>query len=408
MGKTGWMAAAAVEHLYTVPEASVIIASTSIRTAMHCYGRAVRIIELTEALRGNAIVYRNKADPYTELPARGAIMRPLPAEEKYIVGQTPSLVLIDEVGYVSPPTLEAMQTSLGKVPGAVMVAFGTPGLGVIGSDDLPNVMWQMRQLSLSEDPPEGLRYVEHAARATDDPGHKDTWKRAYAGLLGDLVDARAVANDYATMPPSRFGQMRLGLWTQHEDAWMTPDAWDSLELDEGPLGSGALITLGFDGSVRRDSTALVAYEPATGRLVVLGHWTGEVSRAEVMAAVDDAFTRYNVARMLADPWYWREALQELGERLGEELVLEYNTASIERMAPASDAFRTAVMLGQITWDGTQALRSHVLNAVAKRTPKGDIITRDARRPRDTDLAVASVLAYEASRTWEEVPAPVIY
>ena len=411
MGKTGWIAAVAVWALFDRDGADVIICSTSMRQAMKGYGRAVRIIETSVRMTDTAMVYRNKADPYVELPSRGSFLRPLPAEERYIVGESPTMILIDEVGYVERDTYEAMQTSLGKADDAALVAFGTPGLGVIATDARPNLMYQLREQARGSTPPGGLRYIEHAARPSDDPADRRSWKRANP-LLGDLVDPRAVALDLATMPPARFGQMRLGLWTQHESAWMPTDAWDALELDRSPLDDGALVSLGFDGSIRRDSTALVAFEPSRARLVVLGHWTGQrdgdaIPRDEVMATIDRAFERYAVSALYADPWHWRGELQELEARLGER-VLEWNTAAVSRMAPASDAFMAAVLQRELVWDGTPALRAHVLAAIAKRTAAGDIIARDARRPRDTDLATAAILAFEASRTYIEPPRPAIY
>jgi len=426
MGKTGWMAAVGVEAVFSRPGAQVLFLGTSMRAAMRAYGRAVRIIETSERLSEAAMIYRNKAEPWTELPTRGAIMRPLPALEPYIVGEAPTMILMDELGYIDHSTYEAMQTSLGKHDGARLIAFGTPGLGVVDSDASPNTMYQLRSLSLSATPPPDLVYLEHAAGPTDDPADVRTWRKAYgctcsaareheqarcSGILGDLVTERAVAHDFATMPPSRFGQMRLGLWTDHEAAWMPRDAWEALDVEPAPLEPGALVSLGFDGSVSRDSTALVAHEPATGRIVVLGHWPGDgtpIPRAEVVAAIDEAFSRFHVLAMYADPWHWRSELQELAAHHGEDVVVEWNSASSARMGPASDAFLAAVLKGEITHDGSQALKAHMLNAVAKRTAQGDLIARDARRPRDTDLATAAILAYEASRTAEPAPAVFVY
>jgi phage terminase large subunit-like protein len=417
MGKTGWMAAVGVWALFAQPNARVLFVSTGLRTARKAYDRAVRIIETNDRLAETAMIYHTRADPYVELPLRGSSMAPLVAEEQYIIGEAPTMILVDEIGYVEHKTFEAMQTSLGKSgdDGSVLVAFGTPGLGVVDSDSTPNQMWQLRTLAQSDSPPRDLTYVEHAARPTDDMAEIRTWRRAYGwrssrdpGLLGDLVSERAVAHDFATMPPSRFAQMRCGIWSDHEAQWMPRDAWDRLAIDPTPLAPGALVSLGFDGSVSRDQTALVAFESASSRLVVLGHWQGEIPRDEVMATIDRAFTEYTVSRLYADPWWWRREIQELSDRLGEELVLEYNTASVARMAPASDAFLAAVLQQQIAWDGSPALRAHMLNAVSKRTAAGDIIARDARRPRDTDLAVAAILAHEAARTWVEPLKPSVW
>ena len=209
--------------------------------------------------------------------------------------------------------------------------------------------------------------------------------------------------------------MRLGMWTQHEAAWMPQDDWDALPVEAGPPHDGSTITLGFDGSVGGDTTALCFYEPASGRVGVLGHWErprGErhwrVPRKDVRLAIEDAFTRYNVIALYADFYFWRDTLGELAEKYGEERVVEFATNAPSRMAPATDAFRTAAVTSQLVWDGNPAFRSHVLSAVAKQTPVGDVIVKDARKPQFIDIAIAAILSKEAARTAEQLPVPVVW
>jgi len=135
--------------------------------------------------------------------------------------------------------------------------------------------------------------------------------------------------------------------------------------------------------------------------VVLGLWQRPanardwaVPRDEVIAAIDVAFTRLAVVMFYGDPWYWRSELQELALRYGDR-VQELNTASAVRMGPATDALMTAVRKRDVAWDGTEALRVHILAAVAKRTQAGDVTVKDARHPQPIDIAVAAVLAHEA-------------
>lgn len=402
--KSGLAAAIAVWGLYDREAAQVLICSTSLRTAKIVYSRSVRIIELNETLLAHAMVYRNAAEPYVELPGRGSKLIPLPAEEKYIVGGSPTLIIVDELGYVTADTYEAMQTSLGKTDDGLLFGMGTPGLGIQGTDSEPNQMWSMRQRAMGDTPARGVVWVEFAARADDPPHLRSTWRRANPAL-GDLVGYREVELDHETMPPSRFAQMRLGRWTQSETAWMPLETWNRLDV-VGPAGEcadGTLVALGFDGSATTDTTALVAYELTTGRLVVLGHWQRpdnvrdwSVPRDEVMAAIDTAFTRLAVVMFYGDPWYWRGELQLLHE-IYDARVQEFNTASAVRMGPATDALMTAVRTRQVAWDGTEALRIHVLAAVAKRTAAGDVIVKDARHPQPIDIAVAAILAHEAGR-----------
>ena len=402
--KSGLAAAIAVWALYDREAAQVLICSTSLRTAKIIYSRAARIIELNPALEAHAQVFRNAAEPYVELPGRGSKMIPLPAEEKYIVGGSPTMIIVDELGYVTADTYEAMQTSLGKTVDRFLLGIGTPGLGGVGTDSEPNQMWSMRQRALSDSPAKGVVWVEYAAGQDDDPSKRATWRKANPAL-GDLVGYREVELDFETMPPSRFAQMRLGRWTQSETAWMPIDTWERLDV-VGPAGScadGTLVALGFDGSATTDTTALVAFELTTGRFVVLGHWKKpdnarewQVPRAEVMAVIDAAFTRLAVVMYYGDPWYWRAEHQELRQRWGDR-IQEFNTASAVRMGPATDALMTAVRTRAVAWDGTEALRVHILAAVAKRTQAGDVIVKDARHPQPIDIAVAAILAHEAGR-----------
>lgn len=398
--KSGLAAALAVWGLYDREASQVLVCSTSMRTAKIIYGRAVRIIELNPDLMAHAMVYRNAAEPWVELPDRGSKMMPLPAEEKYIVGGSPTMIIVDELGYVTHETYEAMQTSLGKTDDGWLFGMGTPGLGVVDTDSRPNLMWAMRTRALSDSPAEGVVWIEYAADKDDDPSRRATWRKANPAL-GDLVGYREVQLDYETMPPARFGQMRLGQWTQNEAAWMSLDAWGRLDVVPGECADGTLVTLGFDGSQSSDTTALVAWEVMTGRLVVIGHWQKdrrdwEVPRAEVMAVIDRTFSRLSVVAMYADPWYWRSELQELALRYGDR-VQQWNTASVTRMAPATDAFRAAVQKRDLAWDGTPALGVHVLAAVAKLTQAGEVIIKDARYPQPIDLAIAAILAHEAGR-----------
>ena len=88
--------------------------------------------------------------------------------------------------------------------------------------------------------------------------------------------------------------------------------------------------------------------------------------------------------------------------------MEWNTAAATRMAPATDAFYQAVVKRELTWDGNPVLRQHVLAAVARQTPLGAVITKDARRPQHIDALTASILAYEAWRTAAPAPVYAIY
>jgi hypothetical protein len=414
-GKTGLIAALLVWALFDREGAQVLAVSTAKRTARLSYDRAVRIIELNPRLSAQCLVFHNAADPYTWQPHRNSFMYPLPADESSTVGMDPTFVIIDEVGYVPMSVYTTMLSSMGKSEETLAIAIGTPGLGTVEKDGSPNIMWQLREMARSENPPPGLAYVEYSADLEADVNDRKQWKKANPGI-GDLIDWESVALDAATLPPSVFRQMRLGMWTTRERQWVSPELWDALPIIPGVPDDGATIVLGFDGSVSGDGTALMGYELSTSRLFVVGWWQRpanggwdwKVPRSEVIGRVEQAFNTWNVVFMYMDPPYWREEMEKWQEELGAERVIEYPTFARARMAVATDRLYTAIKKVEVAWDGTPELRGHVMSAVAERTPMGDVVRKDARHPMLIDLAVASILAYEAGAAAENAPVPAIY
>jgi phage terminase large subunit-like protein len=410
-GKTSLSAPLLVFFLFDRIGASVICGATGMRGAKLAYDKAVTIIKRNPRLNEQCRIFENAAEPHVDLPHRSATMLPLPATEAAIVGQGPSEALIDEVGYVEADTLEAIATGMGKIDGSLLLCIGTPGVGT-HRDGEANPMWRRREMANGDNPPPGMIYLEHAAPMHMDPSSPKTWAKANPGL-GIFVDPRVVAKDYATLRLSRFRQMRLGQWGQAESAWMPEELWNGLSVEVGDIPDGAIVALGFDGSVSGDCTALVAFELSTGRFVVLGVWERDpgvkhwqVPRAEVVAEIDRAFTRLTVVALYADPWYWRSEMQELAQRYGERVV-EWNTGAPSRMGPATDAMYQAVATREVCWDGDERMKAHMLAAVAKQTAQGDVIQKDARKPQKIDLAVAAILAHEAARL-TPIPEPPDY
>jgi phage terminase large subunit-like protein len=162
------------------------------------------------------------------------------------------------------------------------------------------------------------------------------------------------------------------------------------------------VVLAFDGSASGDSTALVGCTVgATPHLCVHGIWENpgdprwRVPRAEVDAAVALAFERYEVVEVACDPWGWRTDIEGWAERHGDRRVIEWNTANGQRMAPATDRCYQAVVTGTLTHDGDPRLAAHMAHCVAKRTPMGDLVSKDKRgSPRKIDAAVAAIVALD--------------
>ena len=182
------------------------------------------------------------------------------------------------------------------------------------------------------------------------------------------------------------------------------------------IPDGALVALGFDGSRgttaptrHPDHTGLVATEISTGFQQVLGHWDPEdypdrmIPRSDVDTAVDDAFTRYDVWRLYADPPDWDPEIAGWRGRYGTDRVVEWFTWRERAMSYAVANYAQAIALGLVEHDDHGELTAHIGHAhkrwVNARDDKGDrlfVIMKEREGSQlKIDLASAGVLSWEA-------------
>jgi hypothetical protein len=189
------------------------------------------------------------------------------------------------------------------------------------------------------------------------------------------------------------------------DSWLDPALWDERLVTDAPPRDGDAITIGFDGSLRDDSTALIACRVEDGFLWTLGVWEApqgdaarfwEVPVVEVDACLAEAFKRYNVQRLYCDPAYWQDIVGRWAGEFGEKVVVEWWTNRERAMVAALERFSTAVVTAQLSHGGDEVLSRHVGNAKRKQTRSGVVIRKEREgSPRKIDAAMAAVLAYEA-------------
>ena len=152
------------------------------------------------------------------------------------------------------------------------------------------------------------------------------------------------------------------------------------------------ITLGFDGSEGRkdariaDSTVLIGYSITQKHFFKIGVWeqpdgpAGEGWRPpviEVEAAVRDTFKNFNVVGFYADPsagWAgqvktWEaEYHKRLKVKLFAQEPIKWRQKDVSRTCDAFANLHSAIVAGDVTYDGSKELTAHLLNA-----------RRDARR-----------------------------
>lgn len=220
-----------------------------------------------------------------------------------------------------------------------------------------------------------------------------------------------------TTSPSMSRRFYLNQLVASEDAWLAPHQWNAVADATKVLADGDMVCLGFDGSVREDSTALVACRVKDGHLELLGCWEKDdkvqdwqVDRVAVDATVAAAMDRFQVVGAYCDPAYWQDAIDRWTSEFGPRMLLkataarpmEWWTNRPKAMVDALERFHDAVASGSVkdatknlTHTGDSTLTQHVLNARRRVVRGGIVISKEhPGSARKIDAAMAAVLAYE--------------
>lgn len=224
------------------------------------------------------------------------------------------------------------------------------------------------------------------------------------GIVSEIYDPQS--------DPSDSRRYWLNLVVSSSDSWISHEEWARC-ADLKVIPDDDMVTLGFDGSVREDSTALVACRVSDGHLELLGCWqkpegaAGEgwqVDRDAVDSTVAAAMTRFNVVGFYADPAHWQDYLdawhREYGDKMQvhatRERPLEFWCNRTRVVITALERFREAVVDRNLTHDGDHVLTGHILNARRRYSRSGLTISKEhPSSPRKIDAAMAATLAYEA-------------
>ena len=389
-GKSALAAALAVAELWVgAPSAEVLVVASDERQARIVLRMAKRMIELNPELAERTQIYADRI----YVPENDATMIALPADPGALHGWDPSLLVVDELHVISETVWEAVTSMAGKRPESLTLAISTPST----SPDC--VMWRLIEHGRAGDDPAFFlkEFSAPEGCATDD---REAWAAANPAL-NDFLAEDGLESARRTLREPVFRQLRLGQWVTGVEGWMPFGAWDACRSDRSPEPKQKVV-LAFDGSASGDSTALVGCTVGPDPLIwVEALWENpgdprwRVPRGDVDLAVDNAFDKYEVLELAADPWGWRSEIESWAGRHGERRVIEWNTANAQQMAPATDRLFQAVQEHEVVHDGDPRLAAHIAHCVAKRTPLGDLVSKDKRgSSRKIDAAVAAIVALD--------------
>jgi phage terminase large subunit-like protein len=246
-----------------------------------------------------------------------------------------------------------------------------------------------------------------------EPDQLEEAVRAANPAVGAFLPLDNLVRRYHEIPEMEFRRYHLNQWVLPQQRWMAPETWEArAERSRVEPPHGAEIILGFDGSYKGDSTALVGCT-LDGHIFVIDAWekpAGDddwvVDILDVEEAIRHACRRWKVRECACDPYRWQRTMAVLADE-GIPIV-EWPTNSVKRMVPACAKFYDAVMGERLTHDGDERLARHVGNCILKVDSMGPRITKDHKdSPRKIDLAVAAVIAHDRATQYRSEAEPNI-
>lgn len=251
-----------------------------------------------------------------------------------------------------------------------------------------------------------------AAAIIDSYGDAMEWN-SVEGVMGKIFDPRT------TEAESR--RYYLNDIVSEQNSWIEVHELRSKLVPVFPIPPKTLITLGFDGAISDDATALIGCVVETAEIFRIKIWEKpdiplkdkegneikwEVDGAEVDAAVAYAFKTWKVAGFFADPPYYQTYVDKWDAEYGEKLLvasqasspIKWWTKRDTQMSMALDRFHDEIKneqgIARIQNDKT--IVRHFLNARVWERPAGNVIGKESKKsPKKIDACMAATLAFEA-------------
>lgn len=368
-------------------------------------------------------------DTFVNLP-RGRI-EPITSSARTVKGNKPVFAVLDQTeewvrSNRGNRLAETMRINAAKVGGTTIESPNAfiPGEGSVAEESA--AFWAKIREGRARD--DGLYYDHREAPPETDMTDRDSLIAGLAYTYGDSADRNGGHVDLDTLvatiwdpgtDPQTARADFLNQITHASDSWISQPEWAGVAAADKVVGRGEEVVLGFDGSRKRnrgvtDATALVGCRVSDGHLFLVGCWEQpegpfgqdwQVPTVEVLAAVEDAFREYKVVGMYADPARWESHVAKWEADHGRRLKVKASTQHPVEwwmtggrstfIVRALEKFRSSVVDGELTHDGSSVLTRHILNARRRSSRTGiQIMKEHPDSPNKIDAAVAAVLAWQ--------------
>lgn len=422
-GKTGLLAGLCLAHLLgpeSEPRGEVYAAAIDRQQAGLLFNEIVAIVEAVPTFEARCNVQRfKKLIEVLDGAGKGSIFETLSADVRRGHGLAPSLFVYDEFGTAKTgELLDNLLTAQGKRTRSLGCVISTQA----GSDLHPFSV-------LIDDAARGLdpsAYVQLLAAPDDaDPFDEATW-RAVNPALGHFLDAdelRSQAQRAQRVPTfaPKFKNLRLNQRVETVERWLPADAWrrcaGSVDLD---ALAGAPCYGGLDLGSTRDLTAFALYWPDPGALAVWAWcpaetlaereqsdrapyrvWTEQghiettpgraTDKRSVALRLGALSARFSPRVIAFDKWGIAELERVLTDE-GLDLPLKEFGQGFRDMGPATAAFETRLLNGQIQHSGNPLLAWALDNVALERDAAGNAKPSKRRSHDRIDPIVAAIMA----------------
>lgn len=275
----------------------------------------------------------------------------------------------------------------------------------------------------------GLLYDSREAPSDIDLSDPERLMEGLKAAYGDAhwVDLERIREEVydPSTPPEESRRFYLNQIVAAADSWVAPHEWDANENPDlpplkfatpGKWRDGDTVTLGFDGGLTDDSSALVAMRVSDGAPFLLGLWEKPagpqgngwiVDKSEVRDTVDHAFATLDVVAFFSDVAYWETDVDMWRDEYAERLLVKATTrhaiawdmrAHQAETVRATEALNRAIVDGELPHNGDPRLRRHVLNARRRPNRWGMSFGKETRESTKKVDALAAMLLARMART----------
>jgi hypothetical protein len=336
------------------------------------------------------------------LTATGKIV-PITASSSSQEGARPSFAIMDETHHWSATNgghklARVVRRNLAKSRDGAARVVETTNAHEPGHDSVAEKSYlAWRAMVEGRTRSKGLLYDTREAPGDIDLADEKAVLNGLRAAYGDAIWVdleRILAEIYdPDTPPEEARRFYLNQIVAAADSWVAPAEWaKNFREDLRPLTfsepnarrKGDMVTLGFDGSLKDDSTALVACRVDDGAVFLLAIWEKpegpngngwEVPKDQVRDAVDHAFATLDVVAFFSDVAYWETDIDAWRDAYGERLLVKATTRHAigwDMRGHQMDTTRAVEALHRAITDGELPWTAHRLIAGSSTAPLAEV------------------------------------